>query len=403
MTSRERKGIEIARTLKITHNGECWLVPSQTRRKKRYRVHFGPAYSCDCEDFQLQQQWCKHLFAVKHYLQREHGAEYPEVEEAKQKRPTYTQQWGAYNKAQVAEKPLFQSLLKELCKSLVTAVPGRNGGRHRISLSDMVFASVFKVYSTLPSRRFISDLIEAQAKGHVTVVPHFNSVLGYIADPALTSILTKLIWASATPLKSVERKFAADSSGFSTCRHVRWFDKKHGKDRDKEDDEHRWVTAHIMCGTTTNVVTAVEVTPPHFNESPRLPKLLKQTAKRFDIGVLCADKGFLSNKNVEEVVGLGAIPYIPFKSNSTSGVAGSVWENLFHLYTEYRDEFLKHYHARSNAESTFMMIKTKFGAAVRARTEAGMKNEVLCKILCHNLCCVIHSMYELGIEPTFET
>jgi hypothetical protein len=28
-------------------------------------------------------------------------------------------------------------------------------------------------------------------------------------------------------------------------------------------------------------------------------------------------------------------------------------------------------------------------------------NEVLCKILCHNICCVIQSMYELGIEPTF--
>jgi hypothetical protein len=30
-----------------------------------------------------------------------------------------------------------------------------------------------------------------------------------------------------------------------------------------------------------------------------------------------------------------------------------------------------------------------------------MKNEVLCKILCHNICCVIQEMYELGIEPTF--
>lgn len=26
---------------------------------------------------------------------------------------------------------------------------------------------------------------------------------------------------------------------------------------------------------------------------------------------------------------------------------------------------------------------------------------VLCKILCHNLCCLIQSHYELGIEATF--
>jgi hypothetical protein len=30
-----------------------------------------------------------------------------------------------------------------------------------------------------------------------------------------------------------------------------------------------------------------------------------------------------------------------------------------------------------------------------------MKNEVLCKVLCHNICCVIQSHYELGIEPVF--
>jgi hypothetical protein len=28
-------------------------------------------------------------------------------------------------------------------------------------------------------------------------------------------------------------------------------------------------------------------------------------------------------------------------------------------------------------------------------------NETLCKVLAHNLCCLIQSIYELGIEPTF--
>jgi hypothetical protein len=30
-----------------------------------------------------------------------------------------------------------------------------------------------------------------------------------------------------------------------------------------------------------------------------------------------------------------------------------------------------------------------------------MVNEVLCKILCHNLCCLIQASYELGISATF--
>jgi hypothetical protein len=30
-----------------------------------------------------------------------------------------------------------------------------------------------------------------------------------------------------------------------------------------------------------------------------------------------------------------------------------------------------------------------------------MTSEVLCKILCRNICCLIQAVYELGIEPTF--
>lgn len=30
-----------------------------------------------------------------------------------------------------------------------------------------------------------------------------------------------------------------------------------------------------------------------------------------------------------------------------------------------------------------------------------MVNEVLCKVLCHNLCVLVQSIYELGIETKF--
>jgi hypothetical protein len=30
-----------------------------------------------------------------------------------------------------------------------------------------------------------------------------------------------------------------------------------------------------------------------------------------------------------------------------------------------------------------------------------MKNEVLAKIVCHNICCLISAMYELGVDPVF--
>ena len=46
-----------------------------------------------------------------------------------------------------------------------------------------------------------------------------NSVNRYIANRDLTPVLLDLIGRSAAPLAIVESSFAADSSGFSTCRY----------------------------------------------------------------------------------------------------------------------------------------------------------------------------------------
>lgn len=44
---------------------------------------------------------------------------------------------------------------------------------------------------------------------------------------------------------------------------------------------------------------------------------------------------------------------------------------------------------------------TRVNTHLRSKTRTAQINEALCKVLAHNLCCLIQSMYELGIEPTF--
>jgi hypothetical protein len=68
-----------------------------------------------------------------------------------------------------------------------------------------------------------------------------------------------------------------------------------------------------------------------------------------------------------------------------------------------REDFLQHYHKRSNVESTVAMVKAKFRDSIRSKGDVAMKNEVLAKIVCHNICCLIQEMHELGIEPMFWT
>lgn len=60
-----------------------------------------------------------------------------------------------------------------------------------------------------------------------------------------------------------------------------------------------------------------------------------------------------------------------------------------------------HWVKRSNAESTFSAIKRVFGDSVRSRTHVAQVNEVLLKVLAHNIRCLIHATFELGINPSF--
>lgn len=120
----------------------------------------------------------------------------------------------------------------------------------------------------------------------------------------------------------------------------------------------------------------------------------------FAIGEVSADKAYCGLANFEAVAGCGGEFFPAFKSNATGGIGGH-FEKAFHYFSFKQEEYLAHYHKRSNVESTFSMVKRKFGADVRSKTDVAMANEVLCKFIAHNLCVLIHEEQELGIEPLF--
>jgi len=47
------------------------------------------------------------------------------------------------------------------------------------------------------------------------------------------------------------------------------------------------------------------------------------------------------------------------------------------------------------------MIKSKFNTRLRSKGDTAQIDEALCKLLCHSLCVLILSMFELEIVPTF--
>ena len=283
---REQRGLMIAATTRLARKGDTWTVPSQTTGGRKYTVEFaGATATCTCPDFEDRHERCKHVYAVEFTIQRERNAD-GTTTETRTMRVTYQQNWPAYNTAQVNEKARVEELLRALCDGIEQ--PEQKRGRPRLSLREATFAGVMKVYSTMSGRRASTDIRRCQENGHIKHAPHYNSVLGYLESPTLTPILRAMVEESASPLKAIETDFAIDSSGFSTCNFVRWFDEKYGKKR----TGRTWIKAHVMTGIKTNVVSSVIISDGDSNDSPYFPPLVRRTAERFKIAEISADKAY---------------------------------------------------------------------------------------------------------------
>jgi hypothetical protein len=401
MNPREERGLVIAATCRLNRLDDgTWLVPSQSNRDGgAYRVNLHMK-TCTCPDHVEGGNTCKHYYAASIVHRRD---VLPDGTVIETKTLTLTekticrQDWPKYNRAQATEKRRVRVLLHDLCRRL----PARERAGGRLGPKphqpcNAVFAMAYKVYCGLSSRRFGTDLLEAHERGFITNPIPGPKVTAFFEDPYYTPMLKELIGYSARPLRSVERDFAIDSSGFGSSRYEKWYDQKYGVTRTK----CLWVKTHIACGTKTNVVTAVRILDKDAGDCPQFVPLVKETRRHFEIGEVSADKAYASLENFEEVAGCGAQAFIGFKSNNT-GAVGGAFEKAFHFFQFNQEEYMAHYHKRSNVESTFSAIKRKFGDSVMSKNDVAMVNEVLCKILCHNLTCLIQEQETLGIVPVF--
>jgi hypothetical protein len=252
-------------------------------------------------------------------------------------RVTYSQNWKAYNKAQNEEIELFDELLKDLTENVEEEE--QKTGRPRLSINEELFCSIQKVYSQLSSRRAHTLYRNAEEREQINKAPNYNMV------------------------NNVE---------------------KYGTKK-----EHKWVKAHILTGTETNIIASARITEGDANDSPYFKPMVGEAHENgFNIEEIEADKGYLSRTNYDFADEIGATAYIPFKSNATGKSKGSrVWNKMYHYFMMNKEEFMAHYHKRSNVETTFMMVKTKFGDKLKSKNGIAQENELLCKgFLYSNLC-----------------
>lgn len=308
----------------------------------------------------------------------------------------YKQDWSAYDAAQGGEKTSFLPITGALTKELEDS--DFSNDRSPFSLSDVALCLIYRTYLNRSSRRTRADLCELQTRGLISAAPAPNTLSDYLRKASLTEALQYLLTKSSLPLAGRETVFAADSTSFSLPTRKIWFNKHTGR-RERRRDVAK---LHVMTGTSTNVITYAVPSLGTEHDGNYLKHLIAGTSRYFEISELSADAAYLSAENMRLALVVGAIPYIAFRQNCAidADYKSNFWKDLLYLYKSRHPQFTEHYFLRNNVESTFSSLKAKFGGRLRSKSTRAQFNEMLCKAICYNVCVLIHSMVETGLDPT---
>ncbi len=385
-----------------------YLVPSASH-SGGYVVDMA-AESCTCPDWQSfgphRAHRCKHLIATL-VIRREIALPDGNSVVIEQKtRINYPRDWHASNQARTKIPALGPGLLADLIRGLGLPMPqGGKRGRPAIPMQDVLLTAALRAFEDTTAGAAVVAAENYRSLGLIKMrhVPSYNSLLREFAKPDYMPILHKLVAGSAWPLIGLESKFAIDGTGFGSSVYDCHFEQKHGseKHRRKPTPSHRWVEAKLVMGVGTHVVVAVQVTEPSVSECQLMPELLRRTiANGGRVSEWLADAAYMSWYNCEAVEKADATFYCDFPSGVTGKTSPSIRRLHDRMMADW-DEYRRHYHQRSLAETGMSMIKTRFSHRLRSRVPHAQYAECMLRVISHNVACLVQAVEELHIEPKY--
>ncbi len=165
----------------------------------------------------------------------------------------------------------------------------------------------------------------------------------------------------------------------------RWL--SHPTDRSKD-----FVKLHAAIDNR-GAAHAIAMTDGTTNDSIVFPYLIGDVDA--PVGVVRADKGYLSRDNVQMVEDMGATPYLKPKSSSTLESKGRfAWRHMHFRYRQDQGAFLSEYNQQRRAEAFFSKMKRRFGSSIRSRVGTMRRREVWVRILILNVLAVANEEVE---------
>lgn len=298
----------------------------------------------------------------------------------------------ARNEAHVNEMRDGPHLHSHLCRT-ITGPPWTGFGPHPLPYSDRLYSIVLTEYYTHSIRRSEPHYEAAYEKGHISRAPVFNSVIDYYNVAETTSHLQKLISLSSAPLAEFETAILLDGTHLAMEEKLPYFDTHTAN----KANGHRYLMAQLAGGSNSHIITAAEVDiwldkyfrPRHDNHFTEL--LLRTAANGFVINEVWGDKGYHSKKNTRLINSIGA-DYMVIERSGKKVVPPTGNSPLCGC-----EECFK----RNQIESINSMIKQIMGDKVFNKNYISLENEVLGRVVAHNLRVLQQAIIAMDLEVDF--
>jgi transposase len=231
-------------------------------------------------------------------------------------------------------------------------------------------------------------------------LPGYKDVERAYGDPDVSVVLLGFFDLTVRAVRDV-RDFAIDGTGLSTSMKDNWESYLFAAKRRYS------VFEKLVCvvGQRYGVVSGFRVLDSmHGHESPCLRPLVEEVAEKHGgLGYVCGDTAYISRDNCQLIAGLGGVPRLyPKKNTSLNSLGCKAYQDMLLSFIHDPQEWLEEYHRRYVCESTFSSLKRRCLEPLRREIRSRRRQEVLARIIIYNLIRISYAAWTQGLKTSLK-
>lgn len=178
-----------------------------------------------------------------------------------------------------------------------------------------------------------------------------------------------------------------DATGISLMSRSIWFNLRTGTKVMKRN----CYKLHAAVSLRWRLILNFRISEGKKHESPFLVSLLRPFRR---LGLVLADAGYSSRKNLQYIVDKCGAPFIKFKENTTAkSKTCPAWKVQHYFYNSMRFLWDRIYAQRNHIESVFSVLKGVWGDSLSSHRKRRRMRELMLRLVAYNVRQIIYIQY----------